>query len=460
MTLATIQDDIFRAYDIRGIVGEGLNAEIMYYLGKSIGSEALDIGENCLVLGSDARLSSPEFAEQMKAGILATGCNVIDLGQVPTPLLYFATHFLDVHSGVMITGSHNPKNYNGVKIVFKHQCLSDTQITVFKERIESNDLHNGQGTSKFFDIKEAYLQHVLTDIKLKKSWKVVIDSSNAITANVAPDLFSALACNTTALFCDINGTFPNHHPDPTVADNLVDLIKQVKLEKADLGIAFDGDGDRVVLVSESGKIIDADKLLMAFVKDILPQNKAASVVYDVKSSQHLHALIKSFHGKPLMCKSGHSYVKKAMVESGALIGGEYSAHIFFKHRWFGFDDGIYTAARFLELMDKNNMSADEIINDLPKSVNTPEIFIAVPEQDKFNLISTLARGFNFDGAEVNALDGLRVSFDYGWGIIRASNTTPNLMLRFEANSEQALQQIKTLFTNEITRILPQLSLTF
>jgi phosphomannomutase/phosphoglucomutase len=460
MTLAVIQDDIFRAYDIRGIVGEGLNAEVMYYLGKAIGSEALDIGENCLLLGSDARLSSPEFSEQMKAGILATGCSVIDLGQTPTPLLYFATHFLDVHSGVMITGSHNPKNYNGVKIVFKHQCLSDNRITVFKERIKSNDFHKGKGILKSFDIKEAYLQHILNDIKLKLSWKVVIDSGNAIAANVAPELFSKLGCNTTTLFCDIDGAFPNHHPDPTITDNLVDLIEQVKIEKADLGIAFDGDGDRVVLVSGSGKVIDADKLLMAFVKDILPQNEAASVVYDVKSSQHLHALIKDLHGKPLMCKSGHSYVKKAMVESGALIGGEYSAHIFFKHRWFGFDDGIYDAVRFIELMDKNNISADEIINDLPASINTPEIFIAVPEQEKFNLIKALAANFHIDGSEVNALDGLRVSFDFGWGIIRASNTTPNLMLRFEANSEQALEQIKTLFSNEITRILPRLSINF
>lgn len=460
MTLAVIQDDIFRAYDIRGIVGEGLNAEVMYCLGKAIGSEALDIGENCLLLGSDARLSSPEFAEQMKAGILATGCNVINLGQIPTPLLYFATHYLDVHSGIMITGSHNPKNYNGVKIVFKHQCLSDTQITVFKERIKANDLHSGKGNLKNIEIKEAYLQHILNDIKLEQSWKVVIDSGNAITANVAPELFSKLGCNTITLFCDIDGSFPNHHPDPTVAENLADLIGRVKIEKADLGIAFDGDGDRVVLVSRSGQIIDADKLLMAFVKDILPQNKAAAVVYDVKSSQHLHELIKGSHGEPLMCKSGHSYVKKAMVESGALIGGEYSAHIFFKHRWFGFDDGIYAAVRFVELMDKNNISADEIIKTLPASVNTPEIFIAVLEQEKFNLIKTLARDFYIDGAKVNDLDGLRVSFDFGWGIIRASNTTPNLMLRFEANSEQDLQQIKTLIGNEIARILPQLPINF
>ena len=460
MTLAYIQDDIFRAYDIRGIVGEGLNAELMFWLGKAIGSEALDLGEDCLLLGSDARLSSPEFTKQMKTGILSTGCSVIDLGQIPTPLLYFATHYLDVHSGVMITGSHNPKNYNGVKIVLKHQCLSDTQITVFKERIKSNDFHSGIGSLKNLEIKEAYLQHILSDIKLKLSWKVVIDSGNAITANVAPELFSRLGCRTTTLFCDIDGSFPNHHPDPTVTENLSDLITLVRREEADLGIALDGDGDRVVLVSGSGKIIDADKLLMAFVKDILPQHEDATVVFDVKSSQHLHALIEEYHGRPLMCRSGHSYVKKAMAESDALIGGEYSAHIFFKHRWFGFDDGIYAAVRFIELMDKNNFSADEIISTLPESVNTPEIFIAVPENQKFNLMQTLAQSFCIDGAQVDMLDGLRVSFDFGWGIICASNTTPNLMLRFEANTEQALLKIKSLFSNEITRILPELSLNF
>jgi len=460
MTLATIQDDIFRAYDIRGIVGEGLNAEVMYLLGKAIGSEALDIGENCLLLGSDARLSSPEFAEQMKSGIRATGCDVIDLGQIPTPLLYFATHYLDVHSGVMITGSHNPKNYNGVKIVFKHESLSDTQITIFKERIRSNTLHNGKGVLKKFDIKDAYLHHILNDISLTRSWKLVIDSGNAITANVAPELFMNLGCSISTLFCDIDGSFPNHHPDPTIAENLKDLIAQVKTDKADLGIAFDGDGDRVVLVSASGKIIDADKLLMAFVKDILPTNKKATVVYDVKSSQHLHTLIKGLGGKPLMCKSGHSYVKKAMSKSGALVGGEYSAHIFFRHRWFGFDDGIYAAVRFLELMDKNNISADKILSTLPESRSTPEIFIAVPEDEKFNLIKILAQNFCIAGAEINELDGLRVSFDFGWGIIRASNTTPNLMLRFEADNLQNLQAITALFMQEITRILPQLSISF
>ncbi len=459
MSLAAIQEDIFRAYDIRGIVGEGLNADVMYLLGQAIGSEALDKAERCLLLGSDARLSSPEFAEQMKNGILATGCDLIDLGQIPTPLLYFATHYLDSHSGVMITGSHNPKNYNGVKIVFRHQSLSDSQIARFKERILSNDLHDGKGSLQLYDIKPAYKQHILNDISLENEWNVILDCGNAITACVAPDLFSALNCQTKTLYCELDGSFPNHHPDPTDTTNLKDIIQQVQDDHADLGIAFDGDGDRVVLLSSSGRIIDADKLMMAFVKDILPENENATVVYDVKSSHHLHTLIESLNGKALMCKSGHSYVKKAMYEAEAILGGEYSAHIFFKHRWFGFDDGIYSAIRFLEIMDKNQLSADEIIDDLPGSATTPEIFIPVPEQEKFSLMKKLARSFNIDGATVNELDGLRISLDYGWGLIRASNTTPNLMLRFEADCEENLVKIKTLFNAEISRILPQLSIT-
>lgn len=460
MTLASIQNEIFRAYDIRGIVGEGLDNNVMFSLGKAIGSEAIDKGEHCLLLASDARLSSPDFAKHMQSGILSTGCDVINLGQVPTPLLYFATHFLDAHSGVMVTGSHNPKNYNGVKIVFKHQSLSDSQISVLKERVLAKNFHCGEGKLANYNIQPDYLERITSDITLKNNWKIIIDCGNAVTANTAPELFTALGCNISTLFADIDGSFPNHHPDPTVAENLTELIKKVKTEKADLGIAFDGDGDRVVLVSSSGKIIDADTLLMTFVKDILPQNKSATVVFDVKSSQNLSSLIKNFHGTPLMCKSGHSFVKKAMVESNALLGGEYSAHIFFKHRWYGFDDGIYSAARFLELMDKNKRSADQLINALPNSVNTAEIFVAVSEAEKFSLMKTITTNFHLAGAEINHLDGLRVSLKNGWGLIRASNTTPNLMLRFEAKDNAALEEIKVLFQREISRILPSLTLPF
>ena len=460
MTLPALQDEIFRAYDIRGIVGAGLNADVMYWLGRVIGSEALSIGESCLLLGADARLSSPEFTASMQEGILAAGCDVISLGQIPTPLLYFATHTLDVHSGVMITGSHNAKDYNGVKIVFKQQSLSDSQITIFKDRINANDFLSGKGKVTRLNIKAVYLDRVVKDLKLQRNWKVVVDCGNAITAVVAPELFTRLGCQVIPLFCDIDGSFPNHHPDPTLEINLKQLKNRVLSSGADLGIAFDGDGDRVVLISSSGKTIDADLLLMAFVRDILPDHAGATVVFDVKSSQHLHSMVEKFRGQPLMCKSGHSFVKKAMLESDAVLGGEYSAHLFFKHRWYGFDDGLYAASRFLELMDKNKSSADDIICTLPSSVNTPELFIAVEEQEKFSLMEKLIHEFNLKDAAINTLDGLRVSLQKSWGLIRASNTTPNLVLRFEADSEDDLQHIIDQFRTELFRILPQLNIVF
>jgi phosphomannomutase/phosphoglucomutase len=460
MTLPALPDEIFRAYDIRGIVGEGLTPDLMYWLGKAIGSEALYKKETTLLLAYDARLSSPEFAAQMKNGILETGCHVIDLGQVPTPLLYFATHTLACHSGVMITGSHNPKEYNGVKVVFKQQSLSDAQITIFKDRIFSQELSQGQGKSRAYDIKPDYIRCISADINLKQAWKVVIDCGNAITANVAPELFTRLGCEVTPLFCELDGSFPNHHPDPTQAENLSALRQRVLDDGADLGIAFDGDGDRVALLSSSGEIFDADHLLMAFVRDILPQHPGATVVYDVKSTHHLVNEISVLGGQPLMCKSGHSYVKKALQVSGALLGGEYSSHLFFKHRWFGFDDGMYAAARFLELMDKNACSADDILASLPSSAHTPELFVPVSEAEKFSLMKLIALTFRMDEAEINRLDGLRVTLPTGWGLIRASNTTPNLVLRFEADNANELEHLKHKFRQELKRIVPALAFNF
>ncbi len=460
MNLPTLQEEIFRAYDIRGIVGEGLNPEVMYWLGKAIGSEALYKGEKTLLLACDARLSSPEFAKQMQAGILETGCNVIMLGAIPTPLLYFACHALEPGSGVMITGSHNPKEYNGVKVVFKQQSLSDAQITIFKDRIYSQAFSSGKGRASEHDIKAAYIHRVCEDIKLKQRWKLVIDCGNAICSSVAPLLFQQLGCEVSGLYCDIDGTFPNHHPDPTQAENLQDLIKRVVDSGADLGIAFDGDGDRLALITGSGAIIDADHLLMAFARDILPDNPGASIVYDVKSSNHLCQLITELEGQPLMCKSGHSYVKKALHQSGALLGGEYSSHLFFKHRWYGFDDGLYAAARFLEIMDKNQASADSILASLPSSSHTPELFVPVDENKKFAMMKAITAAFSLPDAEINTLDGLRVSLENAWGLIRASNTTPNLMLRFEAETAEALEDIMHKFQQELLRILPDLQLNF
>jgi phosphomannomutase / phosphoglucomutase len=455
-----IRRDIFRAYDIRGIVGQGLDANTVRLIGQAIGSEAIDVGERTLVVGADARLSSPELFTALKTGILSSGCGIIDLGVVPTPLMYFATHTLIADSGVMLTGSHNPREYNGIKIVMKRQTLADNQISHLYDRIMTNTLHTGKGSRLSFDIKQPYINAITSTIGLQKSFKVVLDCGNGVAGLVAPHLFAALGCTVIPLYCEIDGNFPNHHPDPTRYDNLKDLIARVKLEQADLGIAFDGDADRLGLVTSSGSVLDADHMLLAFAMDILPDNPGARVVYDVKSSHHLGRVITAADGIPVMCKSGHSYVKQKLRETDALLGGEYSAHIFFKHRWYGFDDGMYAAARFLELMDKYQASAQQLLDKLPPSISTPELFVPVEENAKFQLVEMLREHLHFDNARMNYLDGIRADFDFGWGLVRASNTTPCLVLRFEADTADELASLQSLFRTAISSLAPELKLPF
>jgi len=455
----SIPDNIFRAYDIRGMVNDGLDERIIELIGKAVGSEAIALGETSLVVGADARLSSPAFAMAMARGILSTGCDVENIGTVPTPVLYFATHVCRSNSGVMITGSHNPRNYNGVKIVLQNKCLAADQITRLKERIQREDFSAGSGSLTDIDVQPAYLKRICSDIHLSRPYKVVIDCGNGVAANSAPMLFSALGCQVVGLYCEVDGNFPNHHPDPTHAENLSDLIATVTAEHADLGIAFDGDGDRVGLVSPSGRIIDADSILLAFTADILPENPGAPVVYDVKSSRRIPQLINALGGTPVMCKSGHSFVKKQMQETQALLGGEYSAHLFFRHRWYGFDDGQYVAARFLELMDKNACSADELVAGQPASCHTPELQIPVSEEDKFSVMGTLIEHLAIPGATLSHLDGIRADTDTAWGLVRASNTTPCLVLRFEAETPEALAAIRAQFRTGIHSLLPALDLS-
>jgi len=456
----SIERSIFRAYDIRGIVGQGLDAQSVRQIGQAIGTEALAAGQRELLTAADARLSSPELAAALQAGILASGCAVVDLGVVPSPLLYFGTHVLQSRSGVMLTGSHNPRDYNGIKIVLDRRTLADNQITNLYERIVGNELAQGCGTRSVHDIVPAYLKRISGDIRLRKQFRVVIDCGNGVCGLVAPQLFSALGCTVVPLYCEPDGTFPHHHPDPTRPENLRDLQKRVAQEQADLGIAFDGDGDRLGLVTASGHIIDADHLLLAFVMDILPDNPGASIVFDVKSSHHLAQVIAAGEGRPVMCKSGHSFVKQKLFETDALLGGEFSAHIFFKHRWYGFDDGMYAAARFLELMDKYAASADELLERMPQSCSTPELFAPVPEADKFALMDLLQRELRFEGASLNYLDGIRADFNNGWGLVRASNTTPNLVLRFEADDAAALSEIQARFRSALQQLAPALQLPF
>ena len=454
-----VPDSIFRAYDIRGIVDEGLDENIVELIGRAVGSEALALGETSLIVGADARLSSPAFAVAMVRGILATGCDVENIGTVPSPVLYFATHTCKSNSGVMITGSHNPRDYNGVKVVLQNQCLAADQITRLKERINRDDFYHGEGKVSDIDVQPAYIKRICSDIHLSRPYKVVIDCGNGVAANCAPMLFAALGCQVAALYCETDGNFPNHHPDPTRVENLVDLIARVQLEEADLGIAFDGDGDRLGLISRSGRIIDADSMLLAFAADILPDNPGAGVIYDVKSSRRIPQLVNALGGHPLMCKSGHSFVKRAMHASGALLGGEYSAHLFFRHRWYGFDDGQYAAARFLELMDKNACSADDLLAAHPDSANTPELKVAVSDEEKFDIIATLQDALKIPGARISRLDGFRADTDQAWGLVRASNTTPNLILRFEALSTDALEQIQAQFHSGIAALFPRLDLS-
>jgi len=455
-----IAPHIFRAYDIRGIVGDGLDAASVELIGRAIGSEALDNGQRALLAAADARLSSPLLSRALIRGILNSGCDVCDLGVIPTPLLYYGTHALPVHSGVMLTGSHNSKDYNGIKIVLRQRPLADDQITRIRRRIDQDDLNKGNGTLTRYDITKDYLKRVTGDIHLTRRYRVVIDAGNGVTGLVAPKLFEALGCEVIPLYCTPDGNFPNHHPDPTRIECLQDLIAAVREHQADLGLAFDGDGDRIGLVTADGEIIDTDHLLYAFVQDLLPDHPGARVVYDVKSSHHLPTAIRALGGKPVMCKSGHSFVKQKLQETDALFGGEYSAHVFFKHRWYGFDDGLYVGARFLELMDRQGCTAKDLRSRMPVSVSTPELFVPVAEEEKFRLMDLILAGLKLPGATLNYLDGIRADFANGWGLIRASNTTPNLVMRFEADSSAMLAEIEALFARELRSLLPQLRLPF
>jgi phosphomannomutase/phosphoglucomutase len=457
---APISPGIFRAYDIRGIVGQGLDAHSVKLIGQAIGSEARDMGQQTLITGADARLSSPELSEALQAGILASGCNVIDIGVVPTPLLYFATHTLSSPSGVMLTGSHNPRDYNGIKIVLKQRALADNQITRLYDRIVGNELAKGKGRRATHNILPAYLERVAVGIQLNKRFRVALDCGNGVTGFVAPQLFEKLGCEVLRLYCDVDGNFPNHHPDPTRAENLRDLQKMVYEKGCDIGIAFDGDGDRLSIITGDGNIVDADHMLLAFAMDVLVDNPGARIVYDVKSSHHLAHVISAFGGSGVMCKSGHSYVKQKLHETDALLGGEFSAHIFFKHRWYGFDDGMYAAARFLELMAKYQASAQDLLERMPESFSTPELFIPVPEAEKFAVMERLVEELRFDSGNLNYLDGIRVDFAHGWGLVRASNTTPNLVLRFEADSPADLKAIQDDFRSRLAILLPGFALPF
>ncbi|MGE6384156.1 phosphomannomutase/phosphoglucomutase [Pseudomonas sp. NPDC078416] len=453
-------DTIFRAYDIRGIVGDTLSAETAYWIGRAVGAESLAQGEPHVSVGRDGRLSGPELVADLIKGLHDSGCHVSDIGMVPTPALYYATHVLAGKTGVMLTGSHNPKDYNGFKIVIAGDTLADEQIQALHERIKANDLPSAKGSIIKVNILDRYASQIIGDVVLARRMKVVVDCGNGVGGVIAPQLIEALNCEVIPLYCEVDGNFPNHHPDPGKPENLQDLIAKVRETGADLGLAFDGDADRVGVVTNTGTIIYPDRLLMLFARDVVKRNPGADVIFDVKCTRRLIPLIHEYGGRPVMWKTGHSLIKKKMKESGALLAGEMSGHIFFKERWYGFDDGIYSAARLLEILSQEKLSAEELFQTFPNDLSTPEINIKVTETRKFSLMEALERDAQWGNANLTSIDGVRVDYPKGWGLVRASNTTPVLVLRFEAETELELQRIKDVFHTQLKHVAPDLELPF
>ncbi|PID43401.1 MAG: phosphomannomutase [Gammaproteobacteria bacterium] len=451
---------VFRAYDIRGIVGQELTPGLTVSIGRAIGSEANARGQNTVVVGYDGRLSSPELAESLVTGLVSSGVRVIEVGQVPTPVLYFATCQLGTGSGVMVTGSHNPPEYNGFKMVLGGETLAGEEIQKLYQRIVVQDYQTGQGSRERQDISRDYMDAILNDIAVAAPLRIVIDAGNGVAGELAPVIIEELGCEVIPLHCEVDGNFPNHHPDPGKRENLVDLIEAVKHEDADLGIAFDGDGDRLGVVTNEGKIIWPDRLLMLFAKDVVSRNPGADIIFDVKCSRRLSALVSEYGGRPVMWKTGHSLIKSKMKETGALLAGEMSGHVFFKERWFGFDDAIYSAARLLEILGLDERPAHAIFDSFPEDISTPEINVEVTEESKFTIVSALSSTGQFGDGNITDIDGIRVDYADGWGLCRASNTTPTLVLRFEANDEAALKRIQTVFREQLLRVDATLDIPF
>ena len=452
--------EIFKAYDIRGIVGKTLSAEIVETIGHAIGSEALARKQHTIVIGRDGRLSGVEFSAALARGIQKSGINVIDVGRVATPMVYFAAYQLDTHSAVMITGSHNPPDYNGLKMVLGSETLSGDAIQALRTRIEKNNFSHGVGSYANHDIEEAYLERIVSDIKLARPMKITVDCGNGVAGDFAAILYRRLGCEVTEMFCDVDGTFPNHHPDPSDPHNLEDLIAALKTNDSELGLAFDGDGDRLGVVTKSGNIIFPDRQLMLFAADVLSRNPGAEIIFDVKSTRKLFGWIREHGGTPTLWKTGHSFIKAKMKESGALLAGEMSGHVFFKERWYGFDDGMYAGARLLECLSKHP-DPSTVLNGLPNSINTPELQIKLEEGENYALIAQLQKEAKFTNAQdIITIDGLRVEYADGFGLMRSSNTTPVIVLRFEADNEIALKKIQQDFRRVLNEINPDLQLPF
>jgi phosphomannomutase/phosphoglucomutase len=451
--------EIFKAYDIRGVVGRTLTVDVTELIGRAIGSEARDRGVTTLAIGRDGRLSGPMLGAALARGLQASGVNVIDLGMVATPMLYFAAYHLNTLSGVQVTGSHNPPDYNGLKIMLGGETLSGEDIQGLRRRIESGNFASGSGTYSTHDIREEYLQRIVSDIKLARPLHIVVDCGNGVPGATAPELYRRLGCKVTELFCDVDGNFPNHHPDPSNPENLRDLVKTL-VSEGDIGFAFDGDGDRLGVVTKAGNIIYPDRQLMLFAADVLQRNPGAEIIFDVKSTRNLFSWIRERGGKPTMFKTGHSFIKKKLQETGAPLAGEMSGHIFFKERWYGFDDAMYVGARLLEILSKN-ADVGAVLEALPDAVSTPELQIRTAEGENYGLIEKLKQTAHFEGAkELITIDGLRVEYNDGFGLARPSNTTPTIVLRFEADDDAALKRIQADFRRALLAVKSDLQLPF
>jgi phosphomannomutase / phosphoglucomutase len=455
--MSQISQSIFKAYDIRGIVGKTVDRDVAKSIGQAFGSEIRSQGGDSVVVARDGRLSGPELVGALADGLRSAGVDVVDIGMVPTPVGYFAASVpLPLPSGerrvdscIVVTGSHNPPDYNGFKMVLRGAAIYGDQIQGLYKRIVDNDLTQGEGSYTEFDVSQMYLDRIVSDVKPVRAMKIVVDTGNGVAGGLAPKLFKALGCEIVELFTDIDGNFPNHHPDPAHPENLQDVIKALKETDAEIGFAFDGDGDRLGVVTKDGEVIYPDRQLMLFAQEVLSRNKGGQIIYDVKCTRNLAKWVREQGGEPVMWKTGHSLVKAKLRETGAPLAGEMSGHVFFKDRWYGFDDGLYTGARMLEILSRV-ADPSKLLNDLPNSLSTPELQLKLEEGENFALISKLQQNAKFTGADdVLTIDGLRVEYPDGFGLARSSNTTPVVVMRFEADNEAALKRIQEDFRRVI-----------
>ena len=447
-----LNEHIFRANDIRGVSYKDLTEEVVYKLGKALGSEAQDRGINEFIIGRDGRLSSPDMFEWLSSGVISTGCGVIDIGIVTSPMFYHSTFWLNSSSGVVITGSHNPGEYNGFKIVFNNQSTSSDEILLLKKRMLNNDFKDGSGMIKGEAIEESYINKIVENINLEKKLNISIDCGNGAAGVVAKKVYEKLGCNVVELFGELDGSFPNHHPDPSRIENMQDLIDSVKDNDSSIGLAFDGDADRLGVISPDGEMIYPDRQMILFARQVIQSSPNAKVVFDVKCSKLLSDEILKLGGEPLICKTGHTFIKQKIRQTGAQIGGEMSGHIFFNDRWPGYDDGIYAGARMLEIVAA---SENNIFINIPKMVSTPEINIPADDDKKFKIVDEFIENSKFTEATIVDIDGIRVEFKKGWGLLRASNTSPVLVLRFEAETKETLEDIKNIFYRNLKKVYPE-----